>query len=227
MNMNSSYHKLLFIIVTVIIIVAKRRKRWNKIDKFEFCIDSFDLRCLINDDRWLYKHWSPYSNVLIVPKNPAAPQSVHLACFLLISFLTCCLLGRNLHPGPHRGAKVPLSWKKNIFINLHFLIIIIIILKECNIYELISTKCVYEGRRGSKTTFPPSLKSPLQGYTESNRDTSTGKLFSPPAVRVASVLLAQLFLTIKSAGFKSSGRICFMHSSVRWSWNNNIEKYVE
>lgn len=38
-----------------------------------------------------------------------------------------------------------------------------------------------------------------------------GKLFSPPAVRVASVLLAQLFLTIKSVGFKSSGRICFIH----------------
>ena len=38
-----------------------------------------------------------------------------------------------------------------------------------------------------------------------------GKFFSPPAVRVASVLLAQLFLTIKSAGFKSSGQICFLH----------------
>lgn len=100
-------------------------------------------------------------------------------------------------------------------------------MKECNIYKLISTKCVREGRRGSKFTFPPSLKSPLQGYTESKRDTSTGKLFSPPAVIVASVLLAQLSLTIKSAGFKSSGRICFKHSSVRWSWNNNIEKYVE
>lgn len=42
------------------------------------------------------------------------------------------------------------------------------------------------------------LQSPLQGYTESNRDGSTGKLFAPLVTKVALVLLAQLVLTIKS-----------------------------
>lgn len=98
---------MLFSIVTIISSIAKRRKRCHKINKCSFRAAIFDLRCLINDDRGLYKDWSAYSNVLIVSKSPAAPQSVHLACFLLISFLTCCLLGRNLHPGPHHEAKVP------------------------------------------------------------------------------------------------------------------------
>lgn len=212
------------------VIVAKRRKRWSKISKFEFCIDSFDLRCLINDDRWLYKHRSPYSNVLIVPKNPAAPQSVHLACFLLISFLTCCLLGRNLHPGPHCGAKVPLSRKKNIFINLHFpiIIIVIIILKECNIYKLISTKCVREGHRGSKTTFPPPLLNLLYRVTQTQTVTHPrGSYFHLPLSELPQFCLLSSFWQLNLPALNLSGRICFLHSSVRWSWNNNIEKYVE
>lgn len=104
-NMNRSYNIARIVIIVIIAKIKpkkrkKERKRCNKITKCEFPLDSLGLRCLINTVRILYKRWSPYSNVLIVSKNPAAPQSVHLATMLLISFLTCCLLGGTSILGP-------------------------------------------------------------------------------------------------------------------------------
>lgn len=98
--------------IFVIVVIAepkhtrkRKRKTWSKITKVEFLLDSFGWRCLINKARLLYKHRSRYSNVLIVSKNPAAPQSVHLATMLLISFLTCCLLGGTSILGPTERTK--------------------------------------------------------------------------------------------------------------------------
>lgn len=88
--------------------------------------------------------------------------------------------------------------------------------------------CVGVCVRGVEVLRPHfSLLNLLYRVTQHQTVTHPGwKLFSPPAVRV---LLAQLFLTIKSVGCKSAGRIYLLHFFHRFSGGkkNNIEYYVE
>ena len=166
--------------------------------------------------------------ILVVSNKPAASQSVHLACRLLISSLTCCLFESIIKKPPVRaaGTKVVSKWKgkKTVKINKcrplrryckcnHMFLF----LSGSRYYpeHLIHNLGNFVGKIYRKKTlkstykwwcrlhlhgppFPP-LKSPLQGYTELNRDRSPRSYFHLSLQNSASVLLAQLILTIKSA----------------------------